>query len=722
MHLLGARFLCSSSLVLALRVATLWALAQTYAEGDDVNVWVTRVGPFRDPFELYDFHARVKLCSNPVPTVLLPVDEHHQNVSSEPGIHPASDTVGAHEDQDAMSGVEYRIARFGEALRGERFAKWKPVHVKFMRDMERNAMCEVILDRDQVANLAHMISEQYTYEFVIDGLSSRQFLGEAVAKSVEIAAGSGADVPAAAAARGAVIRPDGEIADPISSSLPDASLLNDQPVLDSGKSPEDPLPASPSDEVLSRAFLLYTHFGFEISANMEHRIVELAVKPLESIRIADSDEFSSLPVAFTYSVAWTEKDVKFDVRHQIYYDDFESESLDVPWSSILHGFASMLFVTGVFGFLILRSVQKDLAELALVQGQVIAMTDGLELGHGHGTVSGHATALTQSEKGWKALLNETSRAPSHLMLLSCFLGLGAQHLVFLMMLLTLGLADAFHPLDRQHLGSYVAALYLVSFLVSGSVSAAHYREFGGDSWIRCALLTASCLFVPCYVSGLVLNFAAILDGSSRSISLSTMLIIFILWTTISVPLAITGSILGRFAVRRSKSPSGPGYSETRRRLPKISWFRHPFMLFAVSGVLPFVTLYVEVSFTMHSMWGYKVLDLYQVALSLFCVLVIVVGVSTITAVYFQLAVEDFRWNWGSLAFGGSLSAYVCVFAVSAVISRGGVDASGSSLLSLLAGAMIASWICFLSFGFIGYCSARVFVQYLLLHLTTAKCD
>ena len=59
-----------------------------------------------------------------------------------------------------------------------------------------------------------------------------------------------------------------------------------------------------------------------------------------------------------------------------------------------------------------------------------------------------------------------------------------------------------------------------------------------------------------------------------------------------------------------------------------------------------------------SVWGHKVYTIYSILFIVFIILVIVTAFITIALTYCQLAGEDHRWWWRSVACGGSTALFI----------------------------------------------------------------
>ena len=82
---------------------------------------------------------------------------------------------------------------------------------------------------------------------------------------------------------------------------------------------------------------------------------------------------------------------------------------------------------------------------------------------------------------------------------------------------------------------------------------------------------------------------------------------------------------------------------------------------AAGGLLPFVSVVLEMQFLQAAFWAYKYYYLFSVMLMTFCMLVLVTAVSGIILTYIQLNSEDFRWAWSSFGVGLASAVYLWLY-------------------------------------------------------------
>lgn len=130
------------------------------------------------------------------------------------------------------------------------------------------------------------------------------------------------------------------------------------------------------------------------------------------------------------------------------------------------------------------------------------------------------------------------------------------------------------------------------------------QSWTGKKWIKSMILTASLFPFLCFGIGFVLNTVAIFYGSLAAIPFGTMVVVFVIWSFISFPLALLGTVFGR---NWSGTPNNPCRVKTiPRPIPEKKWYLTPSVVSIMGGLLPFGSIFIEMYFVFTSFWNYKV--------------------------------------------------------------------------------------------------------------------
>ena len=244
------------------------------------------------------------------------------------------------------------------------------------------------------------------------------------------------------------------------------------------------------------------------------------------------DENGKTTVTWTYSVYWRESATAFSTRWDSY---LQINDPQIHWFSLVSSAIVVILLCGMVAAILTRALKKDIARYNRL--------DSYNLDNLSGT-NGDAEDGVQEDSGWKLVHGDVMRTPKNPLLLSVFLGNGAQ--IFFMTGITLifALFGFLSPSNRGSLSSAMFLLYTIFGFVGGYVSSRVYKTFGGDAWKLNIMLTP--LLVPGCVFGtfFLLNFFVWFKGSSGAVPFTTMLVVLMIWFVISVPLSFAGSWVG----------------------------------------------------------------------------------------------------------------------------------------------------------------------------------
>jgi transmembrane 9 superfamily protein 3 len=138
-------------------------------------------------------------------------------------------------------------------------------------------------------------------------------------------------------------------------------------------------------------------------------------------------------------------------------------------------------------------------------------------------------------------------------------------------------------------------------------------------------------------------------------------VVLVIWTFISFPLALLGTVVGR---NWSGVPDNPCRVKTiPRPIPEKKWYLTTWAVALLGGLLPFGSIFIEMYFVFTSFWNYKVYYVYGFMLLVFLILIIVTICVTIVGTYFLLNAENYHWQWTSFISGASTAAYVFLYSI-----------------------------------------------------------
>ncbi|KAK8127303.1 hypothetical protein PG984_008411 [Apiospora sp. TS-2023a] len=376
-------------------------------------------------------------------------------------------------------------------------------------------------------------------------------------------------------------------------------------------------------------------------------------------------------VHFTYSVYWTRSPTAWATRWDKYLHVFDPK---IHWFSLINSAVVVVVLTITVTSVLFRALKKDIARynrLDQINLDDLSGTSALEDG-------------VQEDSGWKLVHGDVFRTPSHPLLLSIFLGNGAQLFVMTGFTICFALLGFLSPSNRGSLGTIMILLYTILGFVGGYTSARVYKSLNGDKWKLNIGLTP--LLVPGIVFGtfFFLNLFLWANQSAGAVPMSTMLVIISIWFIISIPLSFAGSWLGF------------------RAAP----FEPPMLLV---GILPFGAIFVELYFIMSSIWFSKIYYMFGFLFLCYGLMIITCAAVTVLMVYFLLCAENYNWQWRSFLAAGMSAGYIFANALIYLVSKLALGSWSGTVLYIGYSALL-SFLFFILTGSIGFFSSWWFVQ------------
>uniref|UniRef100_A0A8C4R591 Transmembrane 9 superfamily member n=1 Tax=Eptatretus burgeri TaxID=7764 RepID=A0A8C4R591_EPTBU len=234
--------------------------SEHFKVGDPVPVYVNKVGPYHNPHETYHYYS-------------LPV------------CRPQS--------------IEHKRLSLGEVLDGDRMAL-STYEVKFGQDEESKVLCELSLERRDLDHLRRAVEELYYYEFVMDDIPLRGFVGY----------------------------------------LEETGFL-------------------PHSHKLG----LWTHLHFTIEYN-DNQIVFANVSTKDSKPLSLDDVSGKLLVKHFYSVKWYLSPLPYEKRGERLRDKaFFPKTLEIHWLSVINSIVLVFLLTGFVVIILMRVLKNDFAKI-----------------------------------------------------------------------------------------------------------------------------------------------------------------------------------------------------------------------------------------------------------------------------------------------------------------------------------------------------------------------
>lgn len=391
-------------------------------------------------------------------------------------------------------------------------------------------------------------------------------------------------------------------------------------------------------------------------------------------------------VRWTYSVYWRESPTAWATRWDKYLHVFDPK---IHWFSLINSTVIVIFLTGTVVSILLRALRKDI--------QRYNRLDSINLDDLSGTSAAVEDGV-QEDSGWKLVHGDVFRTPRSPLVLSVFLGNGAQLFVMTGCTIAFALLGFLSPSNRGSLGTIMVLLYTVLGFIGGYVSARVYKAFSGERWKLNIALTP--VLVPGIVFGtfFLLNLFLWAKESSGAVPFTTMLVIVAIWFLISVPLSFAGSWVG-FRQQAIQPPVRT--NQIPRQIPPSTSYMRPIPSMLLVGILPFGAIFVELYFIMSSIWFSKVYYMFGFLFVCYGLMIMTCAAVTVLMIYFLLCSENYHWHWRAFMTAGASAVYVFAFALFSWFSRLELGGLAGSVLYLGYSALI-SFLFFILTGMFNY--------------------
>ncbi|KAI9793768.1 MAG: hypothetical protein M1833_000660 [Piccolia ochrophora] len=398
-------------------------------------------------------------------------------------------------------------------------------------------------------------------------------------------------------------------------------------------------------------------------------------------------------VTWTYGVYWRPSKVTWATRWDNYLHVLDPR---IHWFSLINSAVIVVFLTGMVGTILLRTLRKDIARYnRLDQVNLDDLTGTSAIDDG-----------VQEDSGWKLVHGDVFRTPSHPLLLSVLLGSGSQLFMMVGTTIIFALLGFLSPSNRGSIGTIVLLLFTVFGFIGGYVSARVYKTFGGEKWKQNIILTPTLIPSVVFAIFFLLNLFIWAKQSSGAVPLTTMIVIVGIWFLITVPLSVLGSWIGF-----KQTPVQPPVrtNQIPRQIPPSPNYLRPIPSMLLVGILPFGAIFVELYFIMSSIWFSKVYYMFGFLFLCYGLMISTCAAVTILMVYFLLCSENYHWQWRAFFTAGASAGYVFLNALLYWVTKVSLGGLVGNLLYLGYSAVISA-LFFVLTGTIGFFASWAFVH------------
>lgn len=502
----------------------------------------------------------------------------------------------------------------------------------------------------------------------------------------------------------------------------------------------------------------YGIVGFEIYPKSISTHCENDLNSFDGGLILDYHQ-DSINVTYSFSVHWQEeKDISIADRWNAYLN--KAESNQMHYISLSYSSLFVIVLSSIVGMFMHGFIRRDINKFQNV-------TNFFEQRRQFQKFKGMASYV----------LNGT---PKYHLGLSLLVGWGTQLLFTFILVVWLFAFKVLHSNIPGKSLSYSVLLFISFSGLSGFISYYFFYTFslGTKSvnflnekeevlenerprWLRVSFSSGVMLsgFLLCVI--LFLNFFVWAMESSNALPFGTIVVLISVYHFCEIPLSLIGGYCAYLYLERQKrmneilpapvlSPlvaSSKLYSaddgetileENKKQLKmrsdedtkkacimgnitaKFCMISSMIYRMLVCGFIPFLCMYIELSYIYKVIWLHKnsFYYLYGFLLTTVILLIIVVMETVIISMYLQLNAGDYSWHWRSFLVGGSMSVYVLVYSLFYYLKYLRYDydfVSGllyftySFFIFLLIGLLLGSVGFFTGFFFVNtlYCSVKL---------------
>ena len=341
---------------------------------------------------------------------------------------------------------------------------------------------------------------------------------------------------------------------------------------------------------------------------------------------------------WTYSVEFVENaNVRWASRWDAYFQTSIADSRPMEhWTHIIISIMATLVLLSIATVILLRTLHKDFNRY-----------------------NSPDPDENQEEVGWKLVHADVFRPPASSKLLAALVGTGSQIVLMCISLLVFALLGFLSPASRGVLLSSMVLVFVLLSFAAGFICAKLLKMLDAREWkaiFVCALLFPSVVFAGYLVTD-VLNA---LYHASDAASAGLLFSLFGIFLGINIPLTVLGA---SFAFHQNPIEHPVKVGKLAREIPLQKYAFRPHIMVLYVPIAPLCTAILELSYILDSLWQGAVYYVFGFLSIVFVLWFIAVILSSVVAVYYMLAYENYQWWWPSFYIPGALGLHIFIFFV-----------------------------------------------------------
>ena len=255
----------------------------------------------------------------------------------------------------------------------------------------------------------------------------------------------------------------------------------------------------------TRQYYLFKHLDFTILHN-GNRIVKVNCTADPSKVVLLTGDTPDLNIEFSYSAHWHETSWPYEKRMELYEDSFFAQELEIHWLSIMNSCVLVVLLTGFLALIVMRVLKSDYARYSRADDE----------------------EDDQEDYGWKLIHGDVFRFPSHKLIFTAYLGLGAQLICVTAAVLLLAVIGMYYPNNGGAMYTTLIAVYALTSVVGGFVSGRLYAQMGGTNWSWNLVAQATLFTLPFFAVVFCVNAVAWNANATAALPFTTMVYFFLL--------------------------------------------------------------------------------------------------------------------------------------------------------------------------------------------------
>jgi transmembrane 9 superfamily protein 2/4 len=360
----------------------------------------------------------------------------------------------------------------------------------------------------------------------------------------------------------------------------------------------------------------------------------------QGLRIDPKDSKYPFEVIWSYDVLWQESDIEWASRWDVYLSMADRYHDNVHWFSILNSTVVVLFLSGIVGLVLLRSLRKDIT----LYNQLLSEEERELL----------------EESGWKLVGHDVFRAPAQSSSFCVLIGTGMQLVAMASVVIFGAAAGYLNPARRGSIAMGLLFIFILFGMLAGYTSGRMFKLMGGKDWknviYRTAMFMPGTTFTVCFIANLFVWSA----GSVKAVPFGSILVVVVLWFGVATPLVFVGAYMG---IKQETIKLPVAVFPTPSEIPEQPWFLSLPLVMIMGGLLPFAAVYVELYFIFSSLWLNQYYYVFGFLLLIWLLLVFTCAEVAILFCYFQLNRENYNWWWRSFFTAGSTGIYIFLYGI-----------------------------------------------------------